>query len=467
MADEAAVLDAGVDAGADTGADDGASGADDGAGADGAGEGDQGADRGGEGGEGGKGADAAALTGLVVKDAGGQLKMTPALKSRLDEMKAKGGEDARLAKMIRASVFEAETLRERGGAKALLEQVAKLEEMGGEEGIASTKEELGQWRQLDEDFKAGKPEVAKDIAAGNPEAFCKIAPQLFGEYAQMDPDGFNGYVCSIVASDLKAEDVPLAMRMMAKGIFNQGGPKFNELGQLVSLNAQEGKEDIAAEWMKVAGWFDRLTGLSKLQSKGPKKPEAGKDGAGEGKPDEIAQREQAQTVREWSFERERVLDKETESAFTRLSGGRTVSEKQVAAIRELFDSRLRRMLNADGKHKSTVDRFLAAKDKQGYQKHMQAKYKDMVPKAMAAAFDAILPGKPGPKAAGDKGKGADAGKAAAAAGTTPAGVERKMGKAPMKDTAWKNSVKWYARTPEMKAKGMYPLKSGKIEQYVG
>jgi hypothetical protein len=466
MADEAAVLDAGVDAGADTGADDGAGGADDGTGGAGHGdEGAQGAERGGEGGEGGKGADAAALTGLVVKDAGGQLKMTPALKSRLDEMKAKGGEDARLAKMIRASVMEAETVRERGGAKALLEQVAKLEEMGGEEGIASTKEELGQWRQLDEDFKAGKPEVAKDIAAGNPEAFCKIAPALFGEYAQMDPDGFSGYVGRLTLGDMQAKGVPMAMQLMMRDLFEGGAPQLD--GQGRATNAKAGLETVAAEWVKVAAWMDRISGLAELQSKGPKKAEAGKDGAGEGKSDEIAQREQAQTVREWSFERERVLDKETEAAYTRLAGGRTVSEKQVAAIRELFDSRLRRMLNADAKHKSTVDRFLAAKDKQGYQKHMQAKYKDMVPKAMAAAFDAILPGKPGPKAAADKGKGADAGKGAAAAGATPAGVERKMGKPNMRDTAWKNSVKWYARTPEMKAKGMYPLKSGKIEQYVG
>ena len=56
------------------------------------------------------------------------------------------------------------------------------------------------------------------------------------------------------------------------------------------------------------------------------------------------------------------------------------------------------MLRSDKNHTSKVDRFLAAKDKAGYAKHMAAAYRLKAPLAMEQAFKAVMPGKPGPTA---------------------------------------------------------------------
>jgi hypothetical protein len=50
-------------------------------------------------------------------------------------------------------------------------------------------------------------------------------------------------------------------------------------------------------------------------------------------------------------------------------------------------------------HTAKVDRFLAAKDKAGYRKHMEAAIRSKAPEAMAAAFrKAGVGAKPGPAA---------------------------------------------------------------------
>jgi hypothetical protein len=64
---------------------------------------------------------------------------------------------------------------------------------------------------------------------------------------------------------------------------------------------------------------------------------------------------------------------------------------------------MRRALSAIPKHKETVDRLLAAKDRAGYRKYMDKAYRDKAPGVMEAAFRRAGVGdKPGPKAAAVK-----------------------------------------------------------------
>ena len=76
------------------------------------------------------------------------------------------------------------------------------------------------------------------------------------------------------------------------------------------------------------------------------------------------------------------------------------------------------MLRSDRNHTSKVDRFLAAKDKAGYAKHMAAAYRAKAPLAMEQAFKAVMPGKPGPAPAKPAAKPAAAGKPALTTGFT-------------------------------------------------
>ena len=51
----------------------------------------------------------------------------------------------------------------------------------------------------------------------------------------------------------------------------------------------------------------------------------------------------------------------------------------------------------NGKHKETLDRYFAAKDKPGFLRYASSISKTEVPKALREAFDAVLPSKPGPR----------------------------------------------------------------------
>ena len=171
---------------------------------------------------------------------------------------------------------------------------------------------------------------------------------------------------------------------------------------------------------------------------------------------ELDQREQQLTVREFGSERSRIYDSVTESEFKRNLGNRKASETQISAIRELYDTRLDKLLRADKKHTDAVDRFLAAKDKAGYAKHMQAAYKAKAPLAMDQAFKAIMPGKPGPAAKPADKPAIPGAKPADTTGWTRVAVK------PAKDTIahWKMSGK-------MLKEGKYILRDGKQVIYNG
>jgi hypothetical protein len=81
-----------------------------------------------------------------------------------------------------------------------------------------------------------------------------------------------------------------------------------------------------------------------------------------------------------------------------------------------------------------VDRFLAAKDKAGYAKHVAAAYRAKAPLAMEQAFKAVIPGKPGPVAAKPAAKAAAG--AAKAPTTAASGFTRSATKPSHNEVNW-------------------------------
>ena len=105
-------------------------------------------------------------------------------------------------------------------------------------------------------------------------------------------------------------------------------------------------------------------------------------------------------MREFGSERARILDSVTETEFKKNMGARKASEAQISAIQELYQTRLDKALRSDKAHTDKVDRFLAAKDKAGYAKHMQAAYKLKAPGSDGCGFQS--------DSAGETGAGAEA-----------------------------------------------------------
>ena len=319
----------------------------------------------------------------VIADANGQLKLSEKARAELDKIKA---ENPRLAREMRAALFDRQTLRSKvpGGVKEALATIEAYEAEGGSEAVQQVKEELGQWKDLDADFQAGRPEFVNDIATGNPEAFTKIGPVVMAKLAEIAPDVFSHEVSKVFAQDMIQAEVPFALKLFRREIEDTQNPG----------KTKPGMEGIAEIYNSLQAYADRITGLAKTAPKASATTPTAANTTGN--PD-LDQREQQLTIREFGSERARVYNSVTENEFKRNLGNRKASETQISAIRELYDSRMDKLLRSDKKHTSAVDRFLAAKDKQGYAKHMQAAYKAKAPLAMDQAFKAIMPGKPGPQ----------------------------------------------------------------------
>lgn len=321
-------------------------------------------------------------TAPVITDANGQLKLSETARAQLDKIKA---ENPRLAREIRAALFDRQALLAKvpGGIKEALSTIEAYESEGGSEAVQQVKAENKLWQDLDADFTAGDPKFVEDIAKGNPEAFTKIAPTVMAKFAEMAPDHFSHHVAKVFASDMASDDIPLTLKLFRREIEDPARPG----------NTKPGLEGVAEIYNSLQKYSDKINGLAK---KAPAQAE--------GKPNaaptsEIDQREQALTIREFTSERAAVKESITAAEFAKNAGTRKLPAEKVSTIGELYETALDRMVKSIPGHTAKVDRFLAAKDKAGYRKHMEAAIKLKAPEAMAQAFrKAGVGAKPGPAA---------------------------------------------------------------------
>jgi hypothetical protein len=314
-------------------------------------------------------------TAPVITDANGQLKLSEKARAELDRIKA---DNPKLAREMRAALFDRQTLLAKvpGGVKEALATIEAYEAEGGSEAVQQVKAELGQWKDLDADFQAAKPEFVKDIATGNPEAFVKLAPTVMTEFAQRAPEHFAHEVSKVFAQDMAANDVVMNMRLLQR-----------EIAMLPEANRGE----VQKLWIALAAYVDRVNSLAKTAPKAEAKPNVA--ASTESTPDNSL------TIEQFAWERTKVKDSITKTEFEKNASGRKLSEEKISTIQELYENALDRMVNSIPGHTAKVDRFLAAKDKAGYRKHMEAAIRSKAPEAMAAAFrKAGVGAKPGPAA---------------------------------------------------------------------
>lgn len=366
----------------------------------------------------------------VIADANGQLRLSEKTKAELDRIKA---ENPKLAREMRAALFDRQTLAQKGlTVKQALQTIEAYEADGGSEAVQQVKEELGQWQSLDADFQAGKPEFVNDIAAGNPEAFTKLAPAVMTKFAEMAPDHFSHEVSKVFSQDMAANDVLLNMRLLQR-----------EIGLLPEAN----RKPVMDLWTQLAAYVDRVNGLARTAPK----PAEVKSAVNQ--PSELDQREQTLRTQEFSSDRNRVKDSITQAEFTKNAAGRKLPEEKISTIQELYESALDRLVKSIPGHTAKVDRFFAANDRAGYRKHMEAAIRSKAPEAMAQAFRrAGIGGKPGPVA-----KPAAKPNGTAKPATVTAGFTRVAQKPD------KNSINWAATSAARRTKedqNKYVLRDG-------
>jgi hypothetical protein len=270
-----------------------------------------------------------------------------------------------------------------GGVKEALATIEAYEAEGGSEAVQQVKQELELWKGLDADFQAGDPKFVEDIAKGNPEAFAKLAPSVMAKFAELDNAGYSHEVAKVFASDMAADEIPLTMKLFRREIEDPANP-----GQ-----TKPGLEGVAEIYNALSKYVSKITGLAKTAPVKEQKQNAANPTGNS----ELEQREQALTIREFSTERSTIKEKVTSAEFAKNAGARKIPAEKVSVIQELYETALNRMVQSIPGHTAKVDRFLAAKDKAGYRKHMEAAIRSKAPEAMSQAFrKAGVGAKPGP-----------------------------------------------------------------------
>lgn len=372
-------------------------------------------------------------TAPVIADANGNLKLSEKARTELDQIKQR---DPKLAREMRAALFDRQALMQKvpGGVKEALATIEAYEAEGGSEAAQEVKAELGRWQDLDAKWMGKDPTFVQEMATNNPEAFTAHAPAVMNKFAELDPDGFSYQVSRVFAQDMAANNIALTMERMKDHLLGEDG------------KVKPGMEGMARQWQALASYVDRVNGMA---AKPPAaKVDAAKPGA---QGSDIDQREQALTVREFGSERARIYDSASANLLKAELGTRKPNETQMSAISELYSNRVDKMLRADKKHTDAIDRFVAAKDREGYMKHMRAAYNSpRVKEVMASAVRSVISGKPGPapkpvvKGATTTVKPADA-----------TGFARVASKPPS------NTIAHWKMTAKMLKEGKYILRDGK------
>lgn len=369
---------------------------------------------------------------VIEKD--GKFVLSAKALETLNKLKA---ENPRQAKDFRAALFDAATLRKEfpDGIREAVALKQELEEIGGMDAVGTMRGELDAWKGLDADWTGRKPQFATEMAESNPEAFAFHAPHVMSKFAEVDNPGFTHEVSKVIAADMATAEIPMALKLMRREIEDPDNPGKVKVGM----------NGIVEIYNTMSTYLARVTKFA------TEKP-AAKEGAKPAANSDVDTREQALTVREFTNERNAVKESITKTEFAKNLGNRKLASDKISTIQELYESALNRAVQATPKHKETVDRYVAAKDRAGYRKYMDGVIRKAAPTAMNAAFRRAGVGdKPGPK----KVEAKPAATGTPAAQTT--GFTRVGTKPSNNDVDWGATNRIQGKKP---GDGRYILKSG-------
>lgn len=328
---------------------------------------------------------APAFTGTLIKDG----KLDPAVKKFLDPLKATA---PAAEKQLRNAAYIADALKRDfpGGVAEVKARIGELQQtiddLGGPDGVKSTKEELAFFHDIDQQFTAGDPRFIESLIAA-PEgqaAFLKLAPSMIDKYAAMHPEGFDALVNSkfmgvMASADLKSDLVQL-------GWFVNRLPDGPE------------KQEIQQRWDSLARFYNGVSASAAKKPETPKFAESPKP-VDDTREKQLTQREaqikETEFKSAWNGELKSAFD----SQWKEQTKGRNLDDVKDGYARGLFQSLLNRAIDASKDDKAKIAKFYAAGDAAGYQKTIRQFFAREIPKAMKLALDKADPPKNGQRRA--------------------------------------------------------------------
>ena len=315
-------------------------------------------------------------------------KLSPSAKAELQTL---AKTSPKLAKSIRAALFESDAMRKElpRGLKEVTELREQLNQFGGPEAIAKTREELSYFSDLDQQFTTGDPRFIQamiDTPEGQ-QGFLKLAPAMLDKFRELSPEMHESYVAKQQYQGMLDSDLKFSIVRMRDAIDRM--PDSPE------------KAAALEQWGPLASYYNGILEKANRKVEAPKPAVVQNQGA-----DERAQLEndRAQFTRtQWSSEATSAAKSLIDAELSRIASTRKLTDTQKAAVLELGVGRLKKALAAMPNFNTTAQRHLASKDKAGFLRHVTSAYKQQIPVVLRAAADAIVAQKATPKIAATSG----------------------------------------------------------------
>lgn len=293
--------------------------------------------------------------------------------------------DPKLRGAINKAIHQADSLRKAfpdgvEKATAVIQSIMQLANQGGdapEKIVAETAAERAYFRELDAAYTEGKAEFAEKLATASPESFDKLAPMIFGKYAETNPDGFASYVSQTVLHHMESADVPLHFKVLATFLPQLAdGPAKDRV-----IEAIEG----------IYGWQNQLRALA---AKKPAAKEA-KQGEGDGKDlatreQQLAEREQQVTLSSWNAESLQPGIRMVYAEADRIAGKQKLTAEERKDVLNLVGEELDIRLAGNKKYGEAMRGYLQAGNKQAFQQRLDAERKKLIPGATKRAVDDVI-----------------------------------------------------------------------------
>jgi hypothetical protein len=321
--------------------------------------------------------DQADRTGRLVSADG---KLAPAAKALIDKLKTGTPEEQKTAKMLTRALFAEDRLRRElpGGFNELKGMRQQIDELGGFDGLKQRGQELEYFNALDQQFTAGDPKFLEALVGSKEgqQAFLKLAPAMLGKFAELNEEGHSAYMARAVVAHMQANRVPLDLERL-RDFLPADNPAAKQL------------------WEKLAGYFN---GLNDLAQKPVAPAATARSGEGDNRNQELEQREQSLTRKEWSGEGKEQHSKIYQTAWSKAVGSRQLTDVQKENLGVFYQMELKRLLPRDFTEK--LEQYFSTGQKDGYLRYRNTVLSESVPKALRAAIQrAGIAQKPGPKGA--------------------------------------------------------------------
>ena len=287
--------------------------------------------------------------------------------------------DPAVDRAIRDAVYKQVELQKvfPGGINEARELSTKIEGLGGIEKIEEMRTDLNEFGELAQAFQSGSPAFIQDLLETSPEAFakfvpgalekladidlptfCKTAEETIIRYAQLHPAGFDHIFSRVIAQNFRSSGVELALERLADQI--------------------EGNGKAVGFYNQVVAYFD---GFLQSAAKTPEAPKPSEKQPPAAAPKEPEKKALADTFQnDWQKAEGALFRKIGGPAYREAIANLQLDDEDRMAFDKDVMARLQyRVSSQEPTFKEKSQRFIDARDKNGFLRYRESLYKRFLP----------------------------------------------------------------------------------------